>query len=147
MSKVKATYHVVFGTKWRRQTITPEHRKDLYAYIYGILKANGCYVYRINGMADHLHILFDLHPTKALSAIVKSVKLSSAQWLKSNPAFPNFSDWCRGYYGYTLSSEHIPSAIEYIKNQQIHHNTYGYIQEVRQIAEREGWEWHDDDLT
>ena len=31
MSKVKATYHIVFGTKNRMQTITPEHRKELYA--------------------------------------------------------------------------------------------------------------------
>ena len=28
MSKVKATYHIVFGTKNRMQTITPEHRKN-----------------------------------------------------------------------------------------------------------------------
>lgn len=54
MSIVKATYHVVFGTKGRHQTITPEHRKELYAYIFAIFKENKCYVYRINGMADHI---------------------------------------------------------------------------------------------
>lgn len=74
MSKVKATYHIVFGTKNRQQTITPEYRKDLYAYIYGILKQNSCHVHRINGMAEHIHILFDLNPMKALSEVVKSIK-------------------------------------------------------------------------
>lgn len=147
MSKVKATYHVVFGTKGRQQTITPEHRKELYAYIFGILQSNGCYVYRINGMAEHIHILFNLNPTKALSPLIKSIKLSSSSWMKSNGNFPYFTEWCRGYYGYTLSTEHISGAIEYIKHQQDHHNTYGYLQEIKTIGAKEGWEWHDDDLT
>ena len=146
MSKVKATYHIVFGTKNRQQTITPEYRKDLYAYIYGILKQYSCHVYRINGMADHIHILFDLNPTKALSEIVKSIKQSSSGWLKTNPHFPFFQEWCRGYYGFTLSPEHIEAAIEYIKLQQEHHSAYGYLQEVKDIARKEGWSWHDDDL-
>lgn len=45
----------------------------------------------------------------------------------------------------TLSAEHIESAINYIKKQQTHHNTYGFLQEMRDIAEREDFEWYDDD--
>ena len=146
MSKVKAIYHVVFGTKDRQQTITPEYRKDLYAYIYAILKGNQCFVIRINGMAEHVHILFDLNPTKALAEIVRSIKQSTSSWLKGDARFPFFEGWCRGYYAYTLSMEHVEGAIEYIKNQQTHHNTYGYLQEVKSIAGKEGLEWHDDDL-
>ena len=145
MSKVRATYHLVFGTKNRIQTISPEYRRELYSYIFTILKANKCYVHRINGMADHIHILFDLSPTKALSDIVKSVKQSTSNWLKNNPKFPIFEGWCRGYYGFTLSMEDIPAAIEYIINQQNHHNTYGYIREVRGIASSQKFEWFDDD--
>ena len=145
MSKVKATYHIVFGTKGRRQTITPEHRKELYAYMYGILKDNKCYVYRINGMADHIHLLFDLNPTKALADVVKSLKQSTSNWLKSNRHFPYFEGWCVGYYGFTLSCDDIDPAIEYIINQQIHHNTYGFLQEVKGIANSQGFQWYDDD--
>lgn len=145
MSKVKATYHIVFCTKDRRQTITPDHRKELYAYIFGILQANNCHVHRINGMAEHVHILFDLSPTVALADIVKSIKQSSSVWLKANANFPYFQGWGRGYYGFTLSVEHIESAINYIKNQQIHHNTYGFLQEMHGIADREYFEWYDDD--
>lgn len=147
MSKVKAIYHVVFGTKDRRQTITPEYQKDLYAYIYAILKSNQCFVFRINGMAEHVHILFDLNPTKALAEIVRSIKQSTSSWLKEDTRFPFFEGWCRGYYAYTLGMEHVEATIEYIKNQQAHHNTYGYLQEVKSIARKESMEWHDDDLT
>lgn len=96
-------------------------------------------------MADHIHVLFDLSPTVALADIVKSIKQSSSQWLKTNQNFPHFQGWGRGYYGFTLSAEHIESAINYIKNQQTHHITYGFLQEMRGIAEREGFEWYEDD--
>lgn len=147
MSKVRAVYHVVFGTRGRYQTITPEYRKDLYSYIYAILKANNCYVIRINGMAEHVHILFDLHPTKALADVMKSVKQSTSSWMLANPRFPAFEGWGRGYYGFTLSSEHVEAAKQYIMNQENHHNTYGFVQEIQDIARKEGWEWYDDELA
>ena len=96
-------------------------------------------------MAEHIHVLFDLSPTVALADIVKSIKQSSSLWLKANEKFPHFQGWGRGYYGFTLSAEHIESAINYIKNQQTHHNTYGFLQEMRDIAGREGFEWYEDD--
>ena len=36
-------YHVVFSTKYRKNTITADYREQLYQYIGGIIRAeNGC---------------------------------------------------------------------------------------------------------
>ena len=58
-------YHIVFRTKGSEKTIRQEHRKDLYQYIWGIIKNKNCVLFQINGMEDHIHILSDLHPSIA----------------------------------------------------------------------------------
>ncbi len=68
-------YHIVFSTKNRERSLTSDKREDLYRYIWGLLKNKKCHLYRINGVDDHLHIATHLHPTIALSTIVKDIKL------------------------------------------------------------------------
>ncbi len=68
-------YHLVFGTKHREQAINETNEKELYKYIWGILKNKKCKLYRINGMPDHIHIFFDLHRSLSLSNMVKDIKV------------------------------------------------------------------------
>ena len=60
-------YHIVFSTRDRTPCITKDKRDDLYAYMWGIHKEMKCFLYRICGVEDHLHILTHLHPRIALS--------------------------------------------------------------------------------
>ncbi len=90
-------YHLVFRTKDSRKTITPEHAKELYAYILGYIKNKNCVLYRINGMEDHIHILCDLHPSIALANFIRDLKTSTSMWLKENEKFPAFNGGADGY--------------------------------------------------
>lgn len=74
MSKTFASYHLLFSTKNRERTITLAHKRLLYAYANAILKEKHCLVYCINGMDDHVHILFNLSPTISLSKVVQILK-------------------------------------------------------------------------
>jgi putative transposase len=69
-------YHLVFRTKDSRKTLVQAHSRELYAYIMGIIRNKNCFLYRINGMENHLHILCDLHPTIALADYVRDIKTS-----------------------------------------------------------------------
>lgn len=102
MSKVSALYHIVFCTKGRRMTITEEHKRELYGYLYGIIRNNKCKLLRMNGIANHLHMLVELHPSVALSNLMQSLKQSSSIWLKSNAHFPYFEGWASEYYAFTI---------------------------------------------
>ena len=94
MIKNLCLLHVVFATKRREMTITEENKRELYAYIFGLLKNHKCYTYRINGIANHIHILFDLNPTIALSDIIREIKLSTNKWIRLNAGkFPYFWSW------------------------------------------------------
>jgi len=83
----KIYYHIVFSTKKREKALDKEKREELYKYIWGILKNKKCYLYRINGTSDHLHILLDLHPTISLSDLMKTLKTSTCLWIKEKKIF------------------------------------------------------------
>jgi len=60
---IQIHYHIVFGTKYRISCLEEKHRDLLFKYIWGVLNNNKCYLYRINGVDDHIHILTHTCPT------------------------------------------------------------------------------------
>ncbi|MDR0973067.1 MAG: IS200/IS605 family transposase [Prevotellaceae bacterium] len=131
-------HHIVFRTKYSERTLREENRRELYAYIYGIIKHKQCTLYRINGMSDHIHILSDLHPTLSLSEYVKDIKVASSVWMKQSGLFPEFRGWSKRYCALACSKERQQVVIEYIKNQQAHHVGVDFAEELRKLCEAEG---------
>lgn len=81
MSYTKSIYHIIFRTKFGAPTICEENEKQLYNYIWGIIKELKCDLYQINGMPDHLHLLVDLHPMISIGEFVQKIKISSHNWI------------------------------------------------------------------
>jgi REP element-mobilizing transposase RayT len=128
-------YQLVFSTKYRNPTLLKEHRRDLYGYIYGILKNKNCFVYQIGGVEDHIHIVFELHPSVALSDLVKDIKLGAIGYIKEQAIFPDFKGWQDGYGAFTYSAEAQKNLIAYVKNQEIHHQKQSSLEEIKQLLE------------
>src|SRR6187402_1486240 len=114
-------YQIVFSTKDREPTLSKEGRTELFKYIWGIFQDRNCHLYRINGVADHLHIATHLHPSVALSDLVKDIKVSCGKLINAEGIFPNFKGWQDGYGAFTYSIHEKDSLIAYIKNQEVHH--------------------------
>lgn len=131
-------YQIVFRTKNSRKSLNPEHQDELFAYIMGIIKNKNCFLYRINGVEDHIHILSDLHPSIALADFVRDIKTSTSIWLKQTGKFPHFEGWADGYAAFTYSAREKEKLINYIKNQQIHHKKSTFEQELRILLDEEG---------
>jgi putative transposase len=115
-------YQVVFSTKNREATISEAHCKELYKYIWGIIKNKGCTLYCINGIEDHIHIFSDLHPTITLADYVKTIKVASSLWMKECGLFPNFNGWQEGYGAFTYSIREKEKIVQYVRNQKQHHS-------------------------
>lgn len=147
MSYVSSIYHIVINTYRRRMTITESHKRDLYVYLYGVIKRMNCRLIRMNGIANHIHILVDLHPSVALSDFVKRLKQGSSRWLKHHPAFPYFEGWGREYFAFSVSQTLTETIKRYIMRQEIHHGIHAYEEEVKEEVERRGGEWDDRWLT
>ena len=54
--------HVIFAVKGRESMIRPEWQDELYRYMAGALKNHEHTPYIINGMEDHVHLLFGMTP-------------------------------------------------------------------------------------
>ena len=126
-------YHIVFSTKNRINCLKSEKCDDLYRYIWGIIKNKNCYLYRINGAENHIHILTSLHPTISLSEFVKDIKVASTIWIKDNKTFQYFDGWQNGYAAFTYSIKEKQNVINYIKNQQKHHKKKTFKEELKEL--------------
>lgn len=133
-------YHIIFRTKESEKTIPLEHNKELFAYIMGIIKNKECFLYRINGMEDHIHLLSDLHPSIALADYIRDIKTASSIWLKQNNNFPRFSGWATGYAALTYAYSDKEKIINYIVQQQKHHTKVSFIDELEKLLVEQGVE-------
>lgn len=147
MSKTVSLFHIVFNTKFRKPTIPMTNRRELYAYIFGVIKNNNCRLLRINGTVNHIHLLVNLSPSIALADFVALIKRSSSIWLKSNPNFKNFDGWGREYFATSISMSESPGVIEYIKNQEEHHFGVTYEDELKIHISSAGMTWDEHCLT
>ena len=134
-------YQIVFSTKSREQTLHKEKRQELFQYIWGILKNKKCHLYRLNGVEDHLHIVTHLHPTVALADLVKDIKVASSAYIKTQRLFEYFDGWQDGYAAFTYSIEAKDNLIEYVKNQEEHHKTKTFREELVELLKEHGVEY------
>ncbi len=126
-------FQIVFSTKNRERTFKVEKRVELYKFIWGILKNKNCHLYQIGGIEDHIHIVTHVHPSIALSAIIKDIKVASSEYIKKENLFPNFNGWQDGYAAFTYSLKEKDRLIEYVKNQEKHHETLSFYEEYKQL--------------
>jgi REP element-mobilizing transposase RayT len=143
MPYTKLVYHIVFSTKNREKALVKTHRKQLFQYIWGIIKNKNGHLYRLNGVEDHIHILVGLRPNMTISNIVKDIKVNSTNWIREKRYFPKFDSWQVGYGAFTVSEYEKEGLIEYIKNQEEHHKKETFEEEFRRLLEEHGIEFEE----
>jgi len=121
--------HVVFSVKNRENIITDNFREQLFKYISGILKNNSQFSLAVNGWRDHVHLLFELNPTTAVSDIVRIVKTNSSKWINENRFVPGRFSWQEGYGAFSYAHSQRNEVIQYIIHQQEHHKEKTFREE------------------
>ena len=134
-------YQIIFSTKHRAPALVREDRPALFKYIWGILNNKKCHLYRINGVEDHLHIATHLHPSVALAALVKDIKLASSTYIEESGIFPDFEAWQAGYSAFTYTFSEKDGLIEYVKNQEKHHKMVSFREELIALLRAHGVEF------
>ena len=127
--------HLVFSTKGRTETLPKQHLKEVHSYMAGILNTNKCPAICVGGTFNHVHLLFCLDRTKALSDVVRTLKSSSAQWINEKIGLP-FTRFCwqDGYGAFSISQSHVQAVTQYISSQEEHHKTISFQDEFRRIC-------------
>jgi putative transposase len=132
-------YQVVFGSKYRTPFLTESNQEILFVYIAGILRNKKCHPHIVGGFRDHIHMIFDLHPSVALSDLVRDVKKATEEIMeKETGIFPGFPGWQVGYGAFTYSKSAKENLIEYVKLQKDHHNKLNFKEELISLYQEHG---------
>ena len=139
MSYVRHYYHIVLTPLKRRPMLLWEIKRDIYRLIYGqFMRYNGCYVHRIGGMEDHVHILVSIPPKLSVSDVVKSVKQEVSRKIKEIGLINGWEGWSEGYSSFTCSYRELDMITQYIMNQEEHHRKVSFLEEYRKILLENG---------
>ena len=130
--------HAVFAVKARAALIQSEWKNDLYKYITGIIQHYDHKLLAINGMPDHVHILFGMRPTQSLSDLMQDIKGNSSKWINDQGFLKSRFEWQGGYGAFSYSISHVPNVLAYIQNQEIHHRKKNFLEEYREYLTKFG---------
>jgi REP element-mobilizing transposase RayT len=126
-------HYFVFGTYERRPLLTTDIRKDVFAYIGGILRELDSPPLIINGMPDHVHILAQCGAAHSCEELMRVVKTNSSRWIHQKwPQHKTFA-WQRGYGAFSVSRSGVPAAVKYINEQEKHHARVDFREEFLKL--------------
>ena len=134
---------IVFAVKYRRRDVDESLREELEKYICGIVTNYNSKVLAIYCNPDHIHILIELNPAKALSDLVKGIKSNSSKWMNERKHLPRKFNWQGGYGAFSYSQKALKNVIPYIENQAEHHRRDTFAKEYLEFLKTEEVEYNE----
>lgn len=130
--------HIVFSTKHREPWLDGPSRPPLFAYMAEVGRDLGCEVFRVGGVADHVHLAVDLSRTLTTADFVKKVKQTSNVWLKRRSMRHSGFEWQAGYGVFSLGQSQLSKLTDYIDRQEEHHRRLSFQDEYRGLLAKYG---------
>jgi putative transposase len=135
--------HTVFSTKDRYPHILSALQPDMHAYLAKICQSLGCFVFKIGGVEDHVHLFTTLPRTLSQSSLVEEIKTSSSKWFKGkHPDLKTFS-WQKGFGIFSISPSHKNALIHYIATQSEHHKNIDFKNEFLNLLKKNDLEFNE----
>ena len=133
---IQVYIQAVFAVRGRESLISSRHKDEIFKYIAGTLKENGQKLMAINGMPDHVHILFGMSGTIALSDLIKEIKASSSRLINDKKCLRGHFNWQAGFGAFSYSRSQVPRVAAYIENQERHHARRSFRDEYTTLLKR-----------
>jgi len=125
----------IFAVQNRDCIINNSWKNELYKYITGIIRNNQHKPLVINGMPDHVHVLFGMRPSQSLSDLMQDIKGNSSKWINEKGLLKCRFSWQEGFGAFSYSKSQIPNVISYINNQEAHHKKKSFIEEYKEFLQ------------
>jgi putative transposase len=140
-SLAKLYAHLIFSTKNRQPLLDDAIRPRVHAYLATIIRGMDSPWVVVGGVADHVHILFDIGKMRAPVEFVEQAKRESSKFIKTLGAIYKGFYWQRGYGMFSVGPAHRDEAEVYVRNQEEHHRVKTFQEEFRTFLIRYGIEY------
>ncbi|MBC7383407.1 MAG: transposase [Bacteroidia bacterium] len=125
----KKIIHLMFSTDKGEALILEDKESIIYDYLSMQLKEQHCTPKAINGMPDHIHLLFELNQPKPIHEIVSKVKENSRYWINKQGLLCENFTWQKGSGVFNIHERDAKSLSTYILNQKGIHQTISFKEE------------------
>lgn len=127
-------FHIVFSTQGHLPLLKPEIRKEVFAYMAGLVKEKKGKPVIVNGVEDHTHLLLALPPDLSVSDSMRFVKANSSRWIKQRFGRP-FA-WQKGFGAFSVSRSNVDAVAKYIREQEAHHRKVDFRREYLSLLDK-----------
>lgn len=132
--QTKLWIHAILATRGNRQLITTTLESRLQNFFHDVLMEAGCTLRIVNGMADHVHLLFLLHPRRSVGELMRKLKGQSSRWINQNHLSIQRFAWEPGFTAFSVSESQVQKVFDYITHQKEHHLRESFEEEHRHIV-------------
>jgi len=132
--------HIIWSTKNRSEIITKELKPLLIEHIKSKAKIKGIFIDTVNCVMDHIHFLVSLGSDQAISKIVQLIKGESSHLVNENKLIKGKFEWQDDYIAISVSKSILDKVRKYITNQEEHHRTKSFLEEVDEFRKIYGIE-------
>ncbi len=140
-SLAKIYVHAIFSTKNRQPIIHHNWREELFQVMGGAINNLGCQSLTVGGVADHVHLLFQLGRTITIADAIGKIKSTSSSWVNQHQQVVGAFHWQAGYAVFSVSQSNVEIVRSYILNQAEHHLKQSFQDELRLWMTRYQIEW------
>lgn len=127
---------VVFAIKNRESLIHKNNREELQKYISGIIENRNAKLLAIYCMPNHTHILIGLKPSVLLSDLIRDIKTGSSKLINEKIWIIGKFNWQEGFGAFSYSHSQIGHVINYINNQEEHHQRKSFKDEYLDFLQK-----------
>ena len=139
--------HIIFSTRQRQRLIKKAWSSKLYEYIAGVARRRDSDLILAGAVEDHVHLLISLSRETTVSDLVRDIKAASSHWIHENIANAQEFAWQAGYAAFSVSHSALPGVKQYIADQEEHHRTRTFREELILFFEKHGIEFNEEYLN
>lgn len=140
-SLTKLYAHLIFGTRNRYPFLDEAIRERVHGYVATVIRSLDSPYVVVGGVADHVHVLFDMGKMRAPVEFVEQAKRESSKFVKTLGAKYRDFYWQRGYGMFSVSPTHLADTEKYVRTQEEHHRKRTFQEEFRGFMRRYGIEF------
>ena len=133
----------IFAVEQRASLIQPAWKEELFKYIGGIFRNKNQKLIAIGGVEDHVHLLFGLRPSMAISDLVRDVKSDSTDFIRRKRFTRRHFSWQEGFGAFSYSRSQLDSVAKYVLDQEKHHSKQSFRDEYVALLDRFEVEYED----
>ncbi len=135
---------IVFAVKYREALLHKSWRSNLFAYASHVLTERGHFALAVNGYEDHIHLFIDYSTKEMISDLVREIKKSMSNFIKYNELCTTKFRWQSGYGVFSHGTREKGRIIEYIRNQEEHHQWRNFRKEYYMLLDNYEIEYKDE---